>query len=158
MCIRDRFIGAAKRITPEREDALLRRIAEELPGGHAKDGDVLIDYPLKKRFQAMDDAPGKSTEGINRTDIPPMWVLRRQKVSKRQEAWVPIEVESPLVKRLGLIEDQISRRIRVYVSRELLARESVRQRIEQGGDQRIETIVTETIRSWRDKDLTSGTP
>lgn len=146
------FVGMAKRITPTREDNLLRGVADRLPGRHARDGDILIDYPMKKRFQQMDDRRATTPDDASREDYPPLWVQRRRKISKLTSGWLHVQEESPLIKRLGATEDQMSRRIRVYFSRELLQQAEVTAFLQQEGENEIEKVISAHVESWRVED------
>ena len=152
----DVFVGMAKRMSPEREDDLLRGIAATLPSGaRAREGDILIDYPLKKRFWSMSDkVTHESSPEAQSPSVPPLWVVHREKLSKTVDGWIPIEEASRFLKMLGNMEDTSSRRIRLYFSRPLL------QNLERLGfwaDRRrlvgLQSIVSETVRSWRQVDI-----
>jgi HD superfamily phosphohydrolase len=102
-------------------------IAQSFPAAYAvRDGDILVDVPLKKRLRNAQTGPESTTEtaetAADAGSKPPVWVRRRSRLGA--ERWKDLYSYSPLAGLLGRIEDHSGRKMRVFVSRALLERMS----------------------------------
>lgn len=113
-------------------------IALSLPGTNAREGEILVDIPLKRRV-----GEGTEDDGLRDTQAEAgarstLWVRRKQ-----SGRWVRMIDCSPLAAMLGRVEDHSGRRIRVFMSRPLLERAS---KTDEQLAERIREVVTGAVR------------
>ena len=114
-------------VSPALFGSMAAGIAGHLPTAYrVRDGDVLIDVPLKKRLRNAQIGSESTTETADTAadagSKPGIWVRRRSRLGA--EKWKDLYAYSPLAGLLGKVEDHSGRKIRVFISRELLRRMS----------------------------------
>jgi len=102
---------------------VVQAMADALPHSvKVKDGEILIDIPLKKRLRNENEPSGfdvvtRSESGISSV----LWIRKRDHL-RRKQSWLPLREASQLIQYLSSIEDHSGRKIRVFLSRDLLVR------------------------------------
>ena len=117
------------RVTPDREDELVRAIGDLFPRNvRPKLGQVLIDIPLKRRLRGTRGQTANLMETqAERGTATKVWVCCRRPLTKEVVAWVELADVSPLAARFGEVEDHSGRKIRIFAARSLLGQLSLNQ-------------------------------
>lgn len=119
----DFYKGVFRKLSPQFLMDVVDAVAQALPARMApRRGEVLIDVPMKKRLlESLAVSPTKYRD--TETEVgrrEPLWVkLQSRHLPGR---WALLEDHTPLVATLADAEDLAARKVRVYFSRELLAR------------------------------------
>jgi hypothetical protein len=103
-----------------------------------REGEILIDIPLKKRLRAANESYLDTTAEAG--SRPLLMVRQSRRFESPQVSWVTLSRVSPLSDVLGNIEDYSGRKIRVFFSNELIGRIDRRQH------QRVASIVYEALK------------
>jgi hypothetical protein len=115
-----------RKLSAELFDTIILGIEKKL--SHAASvcpGEILVDIPLKKRLRQSaqineEDSTETADTVASSGSRPSLWV--RTKTRPKREKWQDLFTCSPLASLLGAIEDHSGRKIRVFLSRELLDR------------------------------------
>jgi|GEM_PF-6170087 len=122
------YKALTQRIGPDKEDDLVSAITSAFPAGASvRDGDILVDIPLKPRQQnytgsRMND-PDPGEAGVTHGQL---WVKgrslgARSRIEQTASEFIALEQFSDLVSKLRGWEDVHGRKIRVYLSRDIWA-------------------------------------
>lgn len=144
-------------LSPKREDALLEDIGRTLPNASSpKAGEILLDVPLKRRLKnARIKSALRETTG-DAALRQKVLVCCRHPLTREIKEWVDLYDYSVLANHLGEMEDTAGRKIRLFMSIELL------DRIPQSQKRDIEATLRQTIdrhsRLWEkdDEQATTG--
>jgi hypothetical protein len=137
-----------RQVSPDLLRDIILGIAEDLPSGlKVRPGDILVDIPLKKRLRDAYLGEEATTESMDTPadagSRPTMWVHRRSRSGP--EKWQDLFHYSPLAGLLGKVEDHSGRKVRVFMSRELLS--VLPSGFEEALPHHIRGILTEVVRS-----------
>lgn len=107
--------------TPELGTEIVRLIEAELPRGvSVRQGDILLDVPMKRRLRRLDAAGGFVEDTVAEGGArPTLRVRRRDRDGKTW--WQELHSHSPLARSLGAMEDHSGRKIRVFLSTDLVS-------------------------------------
>ena len=114
-------------VSPALIESIQTRVSSQLPGGvQAKEGEVLVDIPLKKRLRNETEADESADTSAEAAARPVVWVRKRGRDGAHR--WRDLNSCSPLAARLGMIEDHSGRKIRVFANDRILDRLDLRTR------------------------------
>lgn len=136
-------------ITPAREASLLKGLAELPPWkAHVKDGDILLDIPLKPRLRwlSSDNAVSSATEAERGEREMKLWIRTRDNATKAGTGWIRFYQYSYLAHAYRLVEDVFARRVRVFVSRRLW--EDIALGLGEDLQGRVEDFLADTTKDW----------
>lgn len=112
-------------VGPELDAAVIAALTDLLPGAaRPRAGEILIDVPLKKRLRdLLAGASAEPTETIQEAGAKPnLWVRIGNRPERARNPWVELHECSPFAAAIGSFEDISARKVRVFMSRELLQR------------------------------------